>query len=244
MMLHVALKDDDGGKNSLYYNSRRLKRFTALTPGMIAITSLYSPERRRVERFLEREFRHTYNANITEHYPTLMSVQNNDGTILGALGFRCANTEKLFLEQYLDTPVETALSAATESGLTRNAIVEVGNLASHANGASIFMFTALTAYLAQRGKQYITVTATDFLHRYFTRLDVDLLLLGYADQTRLPDGGHSWGTYYQTEPRIIAGHITSAYEKLQKHLQMSMVEETALLHAKLHLQSNGRADEE
>lgn len=238
-MLQVALKDDGGVQNSLYYNSLRLKRFTALTPRLIAITSLYSPERRRVERFLEREFRHTYNACIGEHYPTLMSVQDDDGTILGALGFRYASAENLFLEQYLDMPVETALSAAGEPASTRNDIVEVGNLASHGSGASIFMFTALTAYLSQQGKKYITVTATDFLHRYFTRLGVEPLLLGHADQNRLSDGGRGWGSYYQTQPRILAGHIVSAYEKLQQYLHMSMVEETSLLHAHLHGRPNG-----
>lgn len=238
-MLQVALKNDKGIQNSLFYNEQRLKRFTALTPKVIAITSLYSPERRRVERFLEREFRQTYDARIAEHYPTLMSVQDDEGTILGAVGFRFANDEDLFLEQYLDSPVESILTATCTDLPTRNDIVEVGNLASHGNGASIFLFTALTAYLAQQGKHYITVTATDFLHRYFTRLGVEPLVLGHADQTRLSDGGLSWGSYYQTQPRILAGKIVPAYEKLQRHLQMSMVEETSHLHAQLHERTDG-----
>ncbi|WP_172597702.1 thermostable hemolysin [Sulfuriflexus mobilis] len=238
-MLQVALKNDKGVQNSLFYNELRLKRFTALTPKVIAITSLYSPERRRVERFLEREFRQTYNARITEHYPTLMSVQDDEGTILGALGFRYANEADLFLEQYLDSPIESVLTEACGGSSARSDVVEVGNLASHGSGASIFLFTALTAYLAQQRKRYITVTATDFLHRYFTRIGVEPLLLGHAEQTRLPDGGASWGAYYQTRPRILAGEIIPAYEKLQQHLQMSMVEECPYLHAQLHAKTHG-----
>lgn len=238
-MLQVALKNDEGVQNSLFYNKLRLQRFTVLTPTVIAITSLYSPERRRVERFLEREFRQTYNARITAHYPTLMSVQDGEGAILGALGFRFANDGNLFLEQYLDNAIESVLNASSAGSTARNEIVEVGNLASHGNGASIFLFTALTAYLAQHGKQYITVTATDFLHRYFTRLGVEPLLLGHAEQTRLPDGGASWGSYYQTRPRILAGQIAAAYKKLQRHLQMSMVEEVSHLHAQLHERTHG-----
>lgn len=238
-MLHVALKNDEGVQNSLFYNELRLKRFTALTPKVIAITSLYSPERRRVERFLEREFRQTYNARITEHYPVLMSVQDDEGTILGALGFRFAGEDQLFLEQYLDAPIESVLAASSADSTRRNAIVEVGSLASHGNGASIFLFTALTAYLAQQGKQYIAATATDFLHRYFTRIGVELLLLGHAKQSRLLDGGNSWGTYYETGPRIIAGQILPAYKKLQQHLQMSMVEDISHLHAHLHERTHG-----
>lgn len=238
-MLHVALKNDEGVQNSLFYNELRLKRFTALTPTVIAITSLYSPERRRVERFLEREFRQTYNARITEHYPLLMSVQDDEGTILGALGFRFAGVEKLFLEQYLDEPIESVLAASCADSTARNSIVEVGSLASHGNGASIFLFTALTAYLAQQGKQYITVTATDFLHRYFMRIGVEPLLLGHAEQARLPDGGVTWGTYYETGPRILAGQILPAYKKLQQHLHMSLVEDVSHLHAQLHERTHG-----
>jgi hypothetical protein len=238
-MLQVALRSDEGLQNSLFYNALRLKRFTALTPKVIAITSLYSPERRRVERFLEREFHQAYDARITEHYPTLMSVQDDEGTILGALGFRYANETGLFLEQYLDTPIESVLTATCACSTTRNDVVEVGNLASHGSGASIFLFTALTAYLAQQGKHYIAVTATDFLHRYFTRLGVEPLLLGHADQARLQDGGLSWGSYYRTRPRILAGQIVPSYEKLQRHLRMSMVEETSYLHAQLHERADG-----
>lgn len=238
-MLQVALKNDEGVANSLFYNALRLKRFTTLTPKVIAITSLYSPERRRVERFLEREFNQAYNARITEHYPILMSVQDDEGKILGALGFRFANDESLFLEQYLDKPIESVLTEVHAGAATRNEIVEVGSLASHGNGASIFLFTALTAYLAQQGKQFITVTATDFLHRYFTRLGVEPLLLGHAEQARLADGGVSWGSYYKTRPRILAGQVLPSYKKLQRHLQMSMVEETSQLHAQLHDKTNG-----
>jgi hypothetical protein len=233
-MLQVALQHDDGYQNQLLYNDLRLKRFTALTPKVIAITSLYSPERRRVERFLEREFRRAYNASIGEHYPILMSVQDDDGNILGALGFRDAGDEPLFLEQYLDEPIEVAITQAHDTVSSRREIVEVGNLASQATGASIFLFTALTAYLAQQGKKYITVTATDFLHRYFTRLGIDPAILGHADQSRLPDNGSSWGSYYETRPRILAGSIGPSCEKLQHYLQVSLVDEAAMLQAQLH----------
>ena len=239
-MLQVALKNDEGVQNSLFYNALRLKRFTALTPKVIAITSLYSPERRRVERFLEREFRQAYDATITEHYPILMSVQDEEGTILGALGFRYADESDLFLEQYLDNPIESVLAKVSNKPQARAGVVEVGSLASHGNGASVFLFTALTAYLSQQGKQYIAVTATDFLHRYFTRLGVEQLLLGHADETRLPDDGACWGSYYQTQPRILAGQIAPAYKKLQQHLQMSMVEETTKLYAQLHESVNDK----
>ena len=219
-MLQVALKNDDGYENQLCYNNHRLKRFTKLTPALVSITTHDSPERDAVERFLENEFSRAYMANITQHYPTLMSVQDEDRNILGALGFRYADQETLFLETYLDAPVEQLVSSAYEKQILRREIVEVGSLASHGNGSSIFLFTALTAYMTYQGLNYITVTATDFLHRYFTMLGLHSFTLGVADQSRLPDGGASWGSYYDTSPRILAGSIMPSYEKLQRHLQL------------------------
>lgn len=233
-MLQVALQHDEGYQNHLLYNPTRLKRFTALTPKVIAITSLYSPERRRVERFLEREFRSAYGATIGTYYPTLMSVQDEEGNILGALGFRYAADEPLFLEQYLGKPIEMAITQAHDKVASRDEIVEVGNLASRASGASIFLFTALTAYLKQQGMNYITVTATDFLHRYFTRLGISPAILGHADQTRLPDCGQSWGSYYETMPRILADGVRPSYEKLQRYLHVSLADETVSLRSRLH----------
>ncbi len=233
-MLQVALKNDNGVENQLFYNHFRLKRFTTLTPKVIAITSLYSPERRRIERFLETEFKRSYNATITQHYPILMSVQDDDGNILGALGFRYADAEPLFLEQYLDVPVEEQLLRTSQISINRNKIVEVGNLASHGNGASIFLFTALTAFLSQQGREVISVTATDSLHRFFNHLNIELNILGYADQHRLPDAGMAWGSYYQSNPRIVTGNVEPSYHKLQRYLRMRLVVEPLQLQAQLH----------
>lgn len=233
-MLQVALKNDTGVENQIFYNHLRLKRFTTLTPKVIAITSLYSPERRRVERFIEAEFKHSYNAIISEHYPILMSVQDEDGNILGALGFRYADNETLFLEQYLDVPVAEKILQTTGETISRSKIVEVGNLASHGDGASIFLFTALTAFLAQQGGEIISVTATDFLHRYFARIGIELDVLEYADQHRLQDDGALWGSYYENHPRILTGRVAQSYNRLQRYLKMSLIEEPRRLQAQIH----------
>lgn len=233
-MLQVALQHDDGIDNQLLYNAVRLKRFTALTPKVIAITSLYSPERRRVERFLERGFSKAYAATIKEHYPVLMSVQDARQNILGALGFRYADEQPLFLEQYIDDNIESVLLGSFEEQVTRKDVVEVGSLVSNGNGASVFLFTALTAYLAQQGRQFISVTATDSLHRYFKRIGMQPRQIGFADKQRLPDEGATWGSYYDTCPRLLAGKVLPAFARLQQHLHMRLVEHDADWTAQLH----------
>ena len=215
-------------------NHNTLKRFTPLTPARICITNLYSAERRCVERFIEQNFRAAYGAEITRHYPSLISVHDTENNILAALGFRYAKDEQLFLENYLDAPIEEILSAAYKQDIPRDIIAETGNLVSSGQGASIFLFTALSAYLANQGMQINTVTATNLLSRYFRQLGLKEAVLAKADQSRLRDGGKSWGSYYQQKPKVVAGHIDQVLARLHKHLQVVLQTDTTELHAKLH----------
>jgi hypothetical protein len=233
-MLQIAVKNDEGFKARLSLNERRVKHFTLLSPRIIAITKYSSVQRRRVERFIEQTFHHAYGAEIGGHYPTLMSVHDEEDNILAAVGFRFAKEEPLFLEQYLDVPVEQMLRDHYPKPVEREVIVEVGNLASLGQGASIFLFAALNAYLAQQGIKIVTFTATDFLHRYFTKLGMSTVVLGEADQGRLRDGGVSWGTYYKENPRVVSGSVKQVLLRLHGHLQMVLETSAAEMTAQLH----------
>lgn len=235
-MLQIAVKNDEGFNARLSLNQRRMQHFSLLYPSIIAITKHSSIQRRRVELFIEQTFHRAYGAEIIGHYPTLVSVHDEEDNILAALGFRFAKEEPLFLEQYLDIPIEEHLREHYPKSGERKNIVEVGNLASLGQGASIFLFAALNAYLAQQGIKLVTFTATDFLHRYFTRLGMNTVVLGEANQGRLMDGGVSWGTYYKENPRVVAGSVKQVLLGLHGHLQLvletSDAEMTAQLHAK------------
>lgn len=239
-MLQIAMQGDEGFMAHLRMNPATVKRFSLLEPTRICVTNLYSAERRRVERFIERHFRKSYGAEIKQHYPMLMSVHDEEDNILAALGFRYSKDEKLFLEQYLDDAIEKVLSTAFGKDVPRNIIVETGNLVSSGKGASIFLFTALNAYLGQQGMQINIVTATDFLHRYFRTLGFKSTELAKAEQSRLSDGGKSWGSYYQENPRVIAGMIEQVLASLHGHLQVVLETAPADMHAVLHTNLGSR----
>lgn len=110
-------------------------------PSVISIIPAFANDRAEVEKFITDIYAQAYDASIAVHYPILMSVRNAQGKILAATGFRSAACEKLFLENYLDAPIEAL------AGVPREKIVEVGNLASNGGGASLFLFAAISAYL-------------------------------------------------------------------------------------------------
>lgn len=180
-------------------------------------------ERRRVERFIENAFAEAYGGRIASHYPTLMSVQDEAGVIHAVVGFRHAGDEPLFLEQYLDQPVETALAEAVGAGLERRHIVEIGGLASNGQGATVFLFAAMARYLQREGLRFAVATATGELRRIFHRAGLGALKLAEADPARLADGGGAWGSYYRTNPVVLAGSIEAAAAPLDHFADLAPV---------------------
>ncbi|MFO1014284.1 MAG: thermostable hemolysin [Caulobacteraceae bacterium] len=177
--------------------------------------------RRRIEGFVEAIYAETYGSRIDAHYPNLISLQDDEGVIYAAAGFRLAAAGPLFLEQYLSEPVEDAVGAA--SGLTtpRAAMAEIGGLASNGRGATVFLFSALACHLARQGVRVAVATATSDLRAIFDRAGLETWRLAAATPDRLPDGGAAWGDYYKTAPAVIAGSIPHAAGPLGHFLNES-----------------------
>lgn len=187
-----------------------------LTSRIIRFDDPCQGERRRVEAFIEDSYRDAYGSRIDRHYPTLMSVQSDDGTIYAAVGFRLAADEPLFLEHYLDGPVEAVVSEAIGAPVARPRIVEIGNLASNGRGATIFLFAALARHLMDVGAHFAVATATAELRGVFHKAGLGSLKLASADPDRLSDHGVSWGDYYRTRPAVLVGSIQAAAAPLDR----------------------------
>lgn len=232
-MLKLRYEENDINTANLYLREGRVARISPLTPSVVSITGLHEPERRRVEDFITAIYKHSYGADITVRYPILMSVRNEGGDILAALGFRYAEDEPLFLEQYTSAPIETLLDCP------RKNIVEIGNLASAGQGASVFLFAALASYLHHRNIRYAAVTGTDFLHRYFEKIGLNPRRLCNADMAALRSGGENWGTYYDTNPRVLAGSVEAGVKRLKNLLGAEFEDCRPRLYPRLHYKDRG-----
>ncbi|WEK58389.1 MAG: thermostable hemolysin [Candidatus Brevundimonas phytovorans] len=180
-------------------------------------------ERRRVERFIEAAYAEAYGSRILTHYPTLMSVQDETGALYAAVGFRCAAEDSLFLEHYLEAPVETVLGQAIGAAVPRAEVVEIGSLASSGQGATVFLFAALARHLQHEGRTFAVAVATSELRRIFHKAGLGTLQIARADPDRLADGGGSWGAYYQTDPIVLAGSIKAATAPLHDFAEQAPV---------------------
>ena len=161
--------------------------------------------RRRAEAFIEAVFRRDHDARIASHYPELLCLENRTGDLIGVCGIRMAEGGPLFLESYLDMPVEQAAGAALHRKVQRERIVEIGNLATDGRGSSLSMIEATALLIIARGFDVAVLTATSKLRRVFSHVGIATTVFGGADPRRLADGGGSWGTYYSGRPLLLVG---------------------------------------
>ena len=234
-MLNLRFNENDLMTANLLLSSRQVERISKLTPSVVSITGLFEPERARVEEFIRTVYADSYGADIKVAYPTLMSVRNEGGDILAAVGFRYAGHEPLFLERYTAKPIEDILNTS------RNKIVEIGNLASAGGGASIFLSAALASYLNNKGIEYATVTGTDYLHRVFRKLGLLPKIICDASLEAVQEDGQNWGSYYDTNPRVLAGSVDKGVQRLRKALGAEYRSCRPRMFPRLHYKNENRS---
>lgn len=169
------------------------------------------PRRGQVEAFIARRFLDVHGARITQFMPRLIALFGAGGEVLAAVGMRDASCEPLFLEYYLDLPVERAIAgSAADFTLPpeRSRVVEIGNLASIDRRASRKLFGILAARLDADGYQWAVFTGCSSLHRMFRTLGIETRCLGRALQSRLPPRQQTWGGYYEDNPMVVAGKVS------------------------------------
>ncbi|RMG90664.1 MAG: hypothetical protein D6703_07335 [Zetaproteobacteria bacterium] len=184
---------------------------------MIRILHEGDPGRKESEAFIRDVFRRSYGANIETFMPHLIEVRDRQGEISAVVGYRDAEHHPLFLEVYLDEPVEQALSNYLGHQVERASIVEVGNLAEAKPGDARMAIIAATAYLREAGYDWVVFTGVIKLRNAFRKLGLVPKELQEADIHRLPQQERErWGTYYGDRPVVCFGDIRNGYDSLQE----------------------------
>lgn len=233
-MLKLRYQENNITTANLYLQEGRARKISPLTPSVVNVTGLFEPERQRVEDFIKEIYKKSYGADITVDYPVLMSVRNADNDILAALGFRYADQHSLFLECYTQQPIENILNCP------RHEIVEIGNLASAGKGASAFLFAALASYLNNKGIRYAAITGTDFLHRHFERVGLNPRKICNADINAVHQDQQNWGSYYDTQPRVLVGSVKTGVKRLKTILGAEFEDCRPRLFPRLHYKQKGQ----
>ncbi len=182
----------------------------------LSIISAGDGRRAEAESFISDVFARNYGARVASFAPDLV-VLERDGALVAAAGWRGADAGPLYLERYLDAPIERQVSRLAGGPVVRDRIVEVGNLAAGAPGGGAGLILAMAAHLDALGYEWVVFTATRELIGIFNRMALPPLALATADPFRLGDDAGEWGSYYETRPVVVAGRIRLALERLLRH---------------------------
>jgi len=152
-----------------------------------------------------------------QHFlPYMMRIRNKQLQYKSVLGYRDAASEALYLEHYLDEPIETAISRYLGYPVDRSKIVEVGNLAEAEAGDARMAIIGATAYFYAAGYRWVVFTGVRRLRNAFSKLGLSPKQLIAADERRLPAGDlEQWGSYYNGDPVVCFGSLEDGHNNLQ-----------------------------
>ncbi|HEX4843763.1 MAG TPA: thermostable hemolysin [Limnobacter sp.] len=174
----------------------------------------HTPDRPTLERFVKDIFWHHHHAKVEHFYNTLLALRSADGELCGVTGYSLAGTKPMFLEQYLDEPVEALASRVCSQRIERKQIVEVGNMACSTLGGARMLIQQLTAHLHSESHPWVVFTATRTLLNSFKRLGLNPVVLAPARRERVYQP-ENWGHYYDEQPMVVLGNVQAGAKLLR-----------------------------
>ena len=168
------------------------------------------------EKFIGRNFARSFGAHVDAFMPRLFTLQRHDGTVCGAFGLR-STQRRLFIEHYLDRPIEQAIAAAVGTPVERRGIVEVGHFSGAFPGTMRGLILLLVERLHAEGFEWVAFTGTHQLRNSFYRMGLFPLDLGEARIEAIPaESRAAWGRYYEHSPHVLAGRIKDGFAAIER----------------------------
>ena len=167
-----------------------------------------------IQDLIGRRYARAHGATPATDYPHYcMIAAGREEAPSAVLGFRSAGQGRLFLEDYLDVPIEAAVSRAFARSIDRSRIVEIGAHASDRSRATVALWARAVRHLDQIADVAVAVLTAP-LRGMFARLGITVIEICDADPARLGDAGAGWGRYYDLDPKVCAGLIAPAKPRL------------------------------
>ncbi|MCX2524727.1 thermostable hemolysin [Larsenimonas rhizosphaerae] len=163
---------------------------------------------------IKTRYQQVHDARLTYFHPHQF-VLDQGGQWRGSAGFSSARTAPLYLEQYLDDPIEALVSDHLGRPVARDGIIEVGNLVA-ASGYSRPLIAVLTRFFSSVNADVVVFTGTPLLLAAFYRLRIALISLGAALPERLSDMTTQWGRYYAHRPVVVAAPVAASLASLDR----------------------------
>jgi hypothetical protein len=179
----------------------------------IQLAPIGSKSRNEIEAFIKHGFAKAYDAKISITTPHLLALSN--GNYKAALGIRSGH-KNLFLEQYLSGTIEQQPVFA-DNNIKRQDIVEISHLFSNAKRFTIPLFMVTAVSLFYLNYKYLVFSGTEKVIKLIGNAGVSNTLIGNAEHKKIAASTDEWGSYYNTNPKIIAVSLSEVMSLITKH---------------------------
>jgi hypothetical protein len=170
--------------------------------------------------FTRDQYELRFSCQLTEFYPNTFSVYDK-GELTAVAGYRGAGTGPLFLEQYLDNPIEDCIWAKFTPPAERDEIVELGAFAALNHRAALPLMLHLAPALDELGFKKLVCTANKPIQRCLGKLGLEPIFVADAKPSMVPASKTNWGSYYEGHPEVFAGDIKAGMRAMAKHNRKS-----------------------
>jgi len=172
-----------------------------------------------------RRYREIFGARLNPIHRCYFS-QPGAGEPTAVLGYTRAGEQPLFLERYLDVPVETAVGEALGRDIVRDQIVELGNFAA-SNAMAMIALWGEAANDLGGSAEVAVATLTAPLREMFRRIGLPIRVLAPAQVERAGAPAEDWGHYYSRDPMVCAGLIVEGQAAISRFLARRNAEKAA-----------------
>ena len=166
-------------------------------------------------QFVAQQYARRFSSLITQFYPHMFIACEN-GQCVAVAGFRGAAGETLFLENYLDAPVEDYLQSSFGAVTDRRRIVELGGFAAMGRSAAFSLMQYLAPALYELGYEKLVCTANAPIRKCLVMLGLKPVVLAEAASDKVKMVGEDWGNYYEGKPRVLAGDIEAGIQAMSR----------------------------
>lgn len=169
------------------------------------LCSAESFQRKDAEAFIHRIFQEVHGANVKYFMPQMICLRDSRDQLLAVAGMRSAKEDVLFLERYLNSPVEELIADLTKISVKRHQIVEIGNLAVERPSFTRLLMAALSAHLYSTDTEWIVFSALPVVRNAVAKTNHEMFVLADATLEKIaPEDRADWGSYYDHHPQVIA----------------------------------------
>jgi hypothetical protein len=175
-----------------------------------------------LEHYISKKYLQVHDAHINECLPILVGIRDK-AEPLAAFGLRPGHYRPMFLEQYLDSPIEQQVASISKHPIDRCSLIEIGNMAITRKGYGPLAMVVLAMSLAEAGYEWMVFTITEQVEKLMKRLGFEPHYLAGADPSRLQGEPSIWGSYYNNNPRVMVGNIRTAVDIITQSSRLSAI---------------------